>query len=432
MTTMPLFANALSQLDLALAHVQLSPDTIALLKHPKAVHIFAIPVRMDNGALKFFTGYRVLYDDSRGPGKGGIRFHPDVNLDEVQSLAFWMTFKCAAVNLPFGGAKGGVRVHPKNLSKLELERLSRGYINAVADVIGPDRDIPAPDVYTNETIMGWMSDQYKIIKREHIPAVITGKPLSLGGSLGRADATARGGFYVLESLKKGLGLDKPHPTMAIQGFGNAGYNFAKLASDAGYRVVALSDSKGGIYKKDGLDAPSVYKIKHETNQLQAVYCKGSVCEVLEYEHITNEQLLELEVDVLVPAALEGQVTAKNANNIKASIVLELANGPTTPEADKILFDKGVVVIPDILANAGGVTVSYYEWVQNRAGYYWTANEVYSKLEVAMNQSAKLVDNIRKEKHCSMRTAAYVLALRRVASAIEEKGTQEYFLKNGPS
>jgi glutamate dehydrogenase (NADP+) len=424
--SMPLFENALKQLNSALQFVNLEKDTVEKLKHPKAIHIFSIPVRRDDGSLKIFRGYRVQYDDSRGPTKGGIRYHPDVSLDEVQSLAFWMTIKCAVVGVPYGGGKGGVKVNPKQLSRLELERLSRGYIDAVADVIGPDRDIPAPDVYTNETVMGWMADQYNIINRKHLPGVITGKPLSLGGSLGRNDATGRGGFYVLEALRSSLNLKSTQPTIAIQGFGNAGYHFARLAAEAGYKIVAVSDSKGGIYRKEGLDIASVYKIKHETEKLEAVYCQGSVCEQVEHQKITNDELLELDVDVLVPAALENQITIANADKIKAQVVLELANGPTTFEADEILFKKNKIVIPDILANAGGVTVSYFEWVQNKAGSYWPVEKVNQRLQDIISKAALETHGICNEHKCSMRTSAYILAVNRIGSAIESKGTFKYF------
>lgn len=425
---MPIFANALKQLERTLSFVDLEDDTKELLEHPKGAHIVSIPVRMDDGALKVFRAYRVQYDDSRGPTKGGIRYHPNVNLDEVQSLAFWMTVKCAVVNIPYGGAKGGIRVNPKELSLLELERLSRGYVNAIAEVIGPDRDIPAPDVYTNQTIMGWMSDQYDIINRRHLPAVITGKPLGLGGSLGRGDATGRGGFYCIQALKQAIGLDKKEPTVAIQGFGNAGFHFARLAHQAGFKIVAVSDSKGGIYKKEGLDPISINQFKQENKKLEAVYCEGSVCESVESQRITNEELLELDVDLLVPAALENQITADNVDKIKAPAVLELANGPTSFDADQALFDKGKIVIPDVLANAGGVTVSYFEWVQNRAGYYWSESKVHERLQEIMSKATLEVNSIREAKKCTMRTAAYVSAVQRIGDAIETKGTYEYFRK----
>lgn len=425
-TELTLFDNALKQLDEALQHVALEQDTIALLRVPQGVFSFALPLRRDDGSLTVLKGYRVQYNNFRGPCKGGIRYHPAVNLDEVQALAFWMTIKTAVVGLPFGGGKGGVRVDPKTLSKLELERLSRAYVNAFADVIGPDRDIPAPDVYTNAMIMGWMSDQYNIIKRVHSPAVITGKPLALGGSLGRDDATGRGGFYVLQALREKLPIPKKSPTIAIQGYGNAGYHFSKLAAAAGYTVVAVSDSKGGVYKEDGLDPESLYIGKAQRKQLEAVYCKGSVCEVVPHSKISNEELLELDVDILVPAALENQITDSNANNIKARVILELANGPTSFAADEILNKKGVVVLPDILANAGGVTVSYFEWVQNRQGYYWTLDEVHSRLNEIMSRSAQEVFATAEKQGCSVRTAAYVVAIQRLGESIEAMGTQTFF------
>lgn len=427
---MPLFSNAMQQLDRALEFSKLHCDTVALLRYPKAAHIVSIPVRMDDGSLKIFKGYRVQYNDLLGPAKGGIRFHPDVNLDEVQSLSFWMMIKCAVVGIPFGGGKGGVRVNPKQLSKLELERLSRGYINAIADVIGPERDIPAPDVYTNQTVMGWMSDQYHIISRRHCPDVITGKPIALGGSLGRNDATGRGGFYVLQALRQKLGITKPTPTIAIQGFGNAGYHFARLAHAAGYRIVAVSDSKGGIFSPEGFDPESLYKIKHETNDLRAVYCEGSVCEDVAHKKISNEELLELDVDILVPAALENQITSGNVAAIKAGVVLELANGPTSYDADQELFRRGIKVLPDVLANAGGVTVSYFEWVQNRAGYYWSEELVHERLEAIMSRSAHEVFDASVKFASTFRTAAYVVAVQRVGEALESTGTQDYFSGDG--
>lgn len=415
---MPTFSNALKQLDAALRYLKLDPGTIEILRHPKAGHFAALPVRMDNGTLKVFNAYRVQYNDARGPSKGGIRFHPDVNLDEVQSLSFWMTIKCAVADIPYGGGKGGVSVNPKELSKMELERLSREYVNAFADVIGPDRDIPAPDVYTNDTIMAWMSDQYNIITRTQQPGMITGKPIPLGGSLGRGDATGRGGFYVLQALRERIGMTQKNPTVAIQGFGNAGTHFARLAVEAGYKIVAVSDSKGGIYLPAGFDIEAVMRAKDQKGVLEA---SGAT-------KVSNSDLLELGVDLLVPAALENQITGKNAKNIKAKVVLELANGPTTPEADQIMFENGTTVIPDVLANSGGVTVSYFEWVQNRMGYYWPEKEVQEKLNEKMRHAALQIDDIRKEHKCSMRAAAYVMAVKSIARAIEVKGTAAFFAK----
>ncbi len=421
----PLFTNSLRQLDLALKYTSLHPDTVAVLKQPKAAHLVSVPVRMDDGSLRVFAGYRVQYSDVRGPAKGGIRFHPAVNLDEVQSLAFWMTIKCAVVDIPFGGGKGGVSVNPKELSRAELERLSRAYINAIADTIGPDRDIPAPDVYTDSMIMGWMADQYNTIVRKSSPAVITGKPLPLGGSLGRNDATGRGGFYVLQALRSSLGI-KDSATVAIQGFGNAGLHFAQLATDAGYRVVAVTDSKGGVYVKDGLDPVAVQMAKEQSGSVKAVKLQGGRLEEIPHSKVTNDELLKLDVDLLVPAALENQITRENVSGIKAKVILELANGPTSFEADSALFERGTIVVPDILANAGGVTVSYYEWVQNRAGYYWALEEIHQRLQTCMGKAATEIDRTRKEHRCSMRTAAYICALKRIGEAVEAHGTAHYF------
>jgi len=416
------FSEAKKQLDEALEYYQIDAESELRLRSPKATIQVSVPVRMDDGSLRIFQGYRVRYNDLLGPTKGGIRFHPKADLDEVKSLAFWMTFKCAVVGLPYGGAKGGVEVNPKELSLLEIERLSRGYMSAITDFIGPNVDIPAPDVYTNSMIMGWMVDEYSNIKRAYTPSIITGKPIALGGSLGRDDATARGGFYVLENLKERLGLGTKPLTIAVQGFGNSGFHFARLAAEAGHKIVAVSDSKGAIYKKDGLDPVSVNTVKYEQKELKAAYCKDALCEILPHDTLTNEQLLELDVDVLVPAALENVITEKNAKNIKAKCILELANGPTTTAADKILKGSDIKVIPDILANAGGVTVSYFEWVQNRGGYYWTEDEVHKKLRFIMEKAADEVFEIDDKHKCSLRTAAYISALKRLNEAVAAKGT----------
>ena len=423
-----LFSDASQRLDEALEYASISEDAIERLKLPKSSLKVSIPVRMDDGTLRIFPGYRVRYDDTRGPSKGGIRYHQDVSIDEVQSLAFWMTFKCAVANLPFGGGKGGITVNPKELSHLELERLSRGYIDAVADFIGPDVDIPAPDVYTNQMIMGWMVDQYSIIKRQITPAVITGKPLTMGGSLGRDTATAMGAFFTIEATWPKLGLNgsPADTTVAVQGFGNAGAIVAELLFNAGYKVVAVSDSKGGIYRREGLDVPSVRQFKDSTRTLKAVYCEDTVCSIVEHETITNEELLALDVDILAPAALENQITEANARDIKAKAVYELANGPTTPGADEILRQRDVIVFPDILVNAGGVTVSYFEWVQNRQGLYWTLEEVNQRLKQMMVEETERIWAIAQEKGISPRTAAYVHALDRIGDAVQAKGTKDYF------
>ncbi len=422
-----LLADAHRRLQEALKYVSISEDAIERLKYPKISLTVSIPVRMDDGSLKVFQGYRVRYDDTRGPGKGGIRFHPNVTLDEVQSLAFWMTFKCALLNLPFGGAKGGITVNPKELSKAELERLSRGYIEAIADFIGPDKDIPAPDVYTNEIIMGWMMDQYNTIRRCICPAVITGKPLSMGGSKGRDTATAMGAFYVISHILPRFGKTPPQTTVAVQGFGNAGSEIAELLGKAGYKVVAVSDSRGGIYSPHGLDIPSIREYKRKHMSLKGVYCQESVCSIVEHEVITNEELLTLDVDVLIPAALEKQITEKNAPQVKARFIFEVANGPITADADTILEEKGVVVFPDILVNAGGVTVSYLEWVQNRLGYYWSLSEVQSRLKERILEETNRIWQIHQELGLSFRTCAYIHALSRLNEAMSARGTREYYI-----
>jgi len=428
MTTQPisLFDDAIKRLDRAGEIAQIDPEALQRLKHPKAILQVSIPVRMDDGSLRIFEGYRVRHDNTRGPTKGGIRYHPNVSLDEVKALAFWMTCKCAVVGIPYGGAKGGIVVNPKELSRMELERLSRGFVQRMADFIGPDTDIPAPDVYTNSMIMGWMMDEYSIIKRKHSPAVITGKPIELGGSLGRDDATGRGAYYCIKELEKRKGWKPANVRVAVQGFGNAGQAVARLLHGDGYKIVAVSDSRGGIYKPDGFDVPSLIQFKNETRQLKAVYCQGALCEMVEAETITNEQLLELDVDVLIPAALEEQITITNADRIKADVIVEVANGPTTSEADAALVARGILIVPDILANAGGVTVSYFEWVQNRQGYYWPVEEVHDRLARIMTCEFNAVDDMAHDKDIDLRTAAYAHALNRIGTAIEHKGTKRYF------
>lgn len=422
-----LLDDASIRLENALKHVNISDDAIERLKYPKTSLMVSIPVRMDNGSLKIFRGYRVRYDDTRGPGKGGVRYHPNVSLDEVQSLAFWMTFKCALLDLPFGGAKGGITVDPKVLSKAELERLSRGYIEAIADSIGPDTDILAPDVYTNAMIMGWMMDHYSIIQRKIVPGVVTGKPLSMGGSQGRETATATGAFHVINTVCTKLGRIPERTTVAVQGFGNAGAEIAQQLANVGYRVVAVSDSQGGIYAEQGLDIPSIRHYKNENRGIQAVYCENTLCNIVEHKVITNEELLTLDVDILIPAALENQITGANAAQIQAKLIFEVANGPITSDADVILDQRGVMVVPDILTNAGGVTVSHFEWVQNRNGFYWTATEVHQKLREKMIRETENVWAIAQDRQISMRTAAYAHALKRLGTALDDKGTRNYFV-----
>jgi glutamate dehydrogenase (NADP+) len=425
--TESLLSDASQRLNQALKYTTISEDAIESLKFPKSNLIVSIPVRMDDGSLKVFQGYRVRYDDTRGPGKGGVRYHPNVSIDEVQSLAFWMTFKCAALGLPFGGAKGGITVNPKALSRMELERLSRGYIDAIADFIGPDIDILAPDVYTNAMIMGWMMDQYSIIKRQICPAVVTGKPITMGGSVGREAATALGAFFVIQAMLPKFDRAPNQTTVAIQGFGNAGGTLAELLHHAGYRVVAVSDSQGGVYAKHGLDIPTIRQSKESRRGFTVPYCDSSVCEITEQETISNEELLQLDVDILVPAALENQITEANAAEVKAKLIFEVANGPISSAGDRILQDKGIYVFPDILVNAGGVTVSYFEWVQNRSGLYWSLDEVNQKLKTRIVEEADRIWQIAQENSIPLRTAAYVHALSRLGEAISAKGTRDYYL-----
>jgi glutamate dehydrogenase (NADP+) len=427
-----IFDDALARLDHAAKYANIDSEAVERLRHPKASLEVSVPLRMDDGSLKIFTGYRVRYDDTRGPTKGGIRFHPNVSLDEVKALAFWMTFKCAVVGIPFGGGKGGIIVDPKKLSRLEVERLSRSYIAQLIGFIGPDKDIPAPDVYTNDMIMGWMMDEYSKIVHQYSPAVITGKPVALGGSLGRGDATGRGAYYCIKELEKTRQWNPNQITVAIQGFGNAGQHVASLLHKDGYKIVAVSDSRGAIYSDKGFDVPSLIRMKQESSQVKAVYCEGSVCEVVPAEHITNETLLELDVDILIPAALENVIHANNAKNVKAKVIVEAANGPLTNEADAILAKKGTLIIPDILANAGGVTVSYFEWVQNRAGFYWQEPEVHERLHQIMQRAFNDVYALTHLHKIDMRTAAYVHALNRLGQAIAVQGTQSYFSESMPA
>jgi len=425
------FEDALERLKGAAEHAGIHDESLEKLKQPKVAVEVAIPVRMDDGSLQIFTGYRVRHDDTRGPGKGGIRYHPNVDADEVKALAFWMTFKCAVVGIPFGGAKGGVIVDPKELSPLELERLSRGFVEQFASYIGPETDVPAPDVYTNAMVMGWMMDEYAKVRGRRVPDVITGKPISLGGSQGREEATGRGTYYCIRELAEKRGLKPEETTVAIQGFGNVGQHVARLLHSDGYRIVAVSDSRGGIYRKEGFDVPSLIHIKEESRQVKAVYCEGSVCEKVDANHISNEELLELDVDILIPAALENQISAENVDRIQAPIIVEAANGPVTSEADGKLAALNKIVIPDILANAGGVTVSYFEWVQNRTGYYWELDEVNSKLEAIMAREFRRIYDVSDVNGVDMRTAAYIVALKRIGEAMEAQGTQSFFT-NGQS
>ncbi len=415
-----MFAKARKRLRRAAKHLEIDPDVLEKLKYPQETLAASLMVRMDDGSRRSFKAWRCRYDDTRGPTKGGIRYHPKVNIDEVMTLAFWMTFKCAVVNLPYGGAKGGINVDSKKLSRAELERLSRAYVKAFARFIGPDRDIPAPDLYTNAMVMGWMADEYSSIVGHPSPAVITGKPLELGGSVGRTDATGRGGYIILRHLEKELGVSPDKTRVVLQGFGNASFHCARLLHDGGFRIIGLSDSKSAIYDPDGMDPYAVMKHKTANRTVSGAPTNGKA------EEISNEQLLEKECELLIPAALEHQITEENAERIVAPLILELANGPTTPAADAILEANDTIVIPDILANAGGVTVSYFEWTQNKAGYYWSEDEVRSRLREFLEPQATVIWQTKQKNGFSMRTAAYVLALERIAGAVAAHGTKAYF------
>ncbi|MBS4007278.1 MAG: Glu/Leu/Phe/Val dehydrogenase [Clostridium sp.] len=390
----------------------LDPAIEAVLKEPKRVLIVTFPVKMDDGSTKVFKGLRSQHNDAIGPCKGGIRFHPDVTIDEVKALSMWMTFKCGVVGLPYGGGKGGVICNPKEMSQGELERVSRGFIEAISSIIGPDKDIPAPDVYTNAQTMAWMMDTFSRLKGSNQFGVITGKPLILGGSLGRNEATAQGCIYTIIKAAEKLNLSLKGASVAVQGYGNAGFISARLLHELGCKLVAVSDSCGAVYNEAGIDPHLLYDHKRTT---------GSCINYQDYKRITNEELLELPVDILVPAALENQITSANAARIKAKIVAEAANGPTTPDADKILFANGTMVLPDILANAGGVTVSYFEWVQNLMNYYWSEQEVLDKLQVIMFNAFEKVYEASKQFQVDMRTAAYIVSISRVAQAIKVRG-----------
>ena len=419
---MSMLEEAKKQLDSAFEYANIDPESRLRLYTPDKTLQVAIPMRHDDGTLRMYSAYRCQYNSTLGPAKGGIRFHPAVNEDHVQALAFWMAFKCAAIKIPFGGAKGGIAIDPQTLSHREFERISKEYISAFADFIGPDTDIPAPDMGTNERVMGWMYSEYRRIKGGNPRGVITGKPVSLGGIEGRTSATGYGGFYVLESLLNNY-LDKVHLPMkqdlriAIQGFGNVGYWFAEKCHKNGIKVVALSNKDGGIYNPEGLHVPTCKQSQDETQE-QNWGVPG--------DKISNQELLGLDVDIVVPAAIENVLTKDTADSVKAKMVFELANGPTTNEADCILNDKGIVVVPDILNNAGGVVVSYFEWLQNRHGEEWDIERVDSNLKKKMQYATERVMARHLEHKISIRTSTYALALKRIASANECLGNKYYF------
>jgi glutamate dehydrogenase (NAD(P)+) len=406
------FDDVLEQIDRAAEVLHPDPDALEPLRHARRQVIVSVPVMMDDGHLRAFEGYRVVYDTSRGPGKGGIRYHPDVNLDEVKALAAWMAWKCAIVDIPFGGAKGGVSCDPPKLSDGELERITRRYISEIFDLIGPTVDIPAPDVGTSPKVMAWVMDTFSMKKGYVEPGVVTGKPVPLGGSGGRVEATGRGLLFITRETLKRVGRDLADSTVAIQGFGNVGSNAAKLLHAAGAKVVAVSDVSGAIYDPRGLDVPRVLAYYRETHQLRGF--PGT-------QLLDNQQLLRLLVDVLLPAAMEGQIDGQNAGELRARIVVEGANGPTTPEADEILSRRGVLVVPDILANAGGVVVSYFEWVQDRYGYFWKEAEVNERLEEKMVAAFDAVWSTKEKFEVDARTAAYILAVDRIIEARRLRG-----------
>ena len=406
------FRIASKQFDNAAEILNLDSGMCSVLRNPKRQLIVSIPTRMDDGQIKVFEGYRVQHNIARGPAKGGIRYHPNVTLDEVKALASWMTWKTATVNVPFGGGKGGVVCNPKEMSPKELENMTRRFATELSIIIGPDRDIPAPDVYTNSQTMAWIMDTYSMIQGHSILAVVTGKPIELGGSRGRHEATARGCLFTIREACKKLGINLTETSAVIQGYGNAGFICAKLLAQDGAKVIGVSDSSGGILNRNGLDPEKVFAHKKET---------GSVAGYADSDEITNEELLQLECDILVPAALENQITLGNAASVRAKIVAEAANGPTTPGADEVLHNNGVFVIPDILANAGGVTVSYFEWVQDLQGFSWDEDEVNRQLEKIMIRAFHEVIESAEKNKVHNRIGAYVLAVGRVAKATKVLG-----------
>ncbi|MDW8301493.1 MAG: Glu/Leu/Phe/Val dehydrogenase [Bacteroidia bacterium] len=412
-TTLTPFESMMKRFDVAAKHLDLDKATYNVLKSPQRQLIVNIPVVMDNGELRVFEGFRVQHSTILGPAKGGIRYAPDVNLEEVKALAAWMTWKCAVIGVPYGGGKGGICVNPKELSKGELERLTRGYAKAIADIIGPDQDIPAPDMGTSSQEMAWIVDEYSQIKGGYTPAVITGKPVLIGGSEGRVEATGRGVMVATLSALKTLDIEPKKATCAIQGFGNVGSVSAKLLAQKGLRVVAISDASGGYYNEHGIDVAAAIRYSENNKKSLRGFTGG--------KEITNQELLELDVDVLVPAAREDQITQANANNIKAKVIVEGANGPTSADADDILASKDIMVVPDILANAGGVCVSYYEWVQNRQGLYWTEAEVNQRMEAAMEAAFERIYKIRTKYKTTMRIAAYIYAIDKVAQGLKLRG-----------
>jgi glutamate dehydrogenase (NAD(P)+) len=403
---------ALQQYDRAADKLNLGPAVREVLRNPKREVTVRFPVQMDDGSTRVYTGYRVWHNVTRGPAKGGMRFHPQVDLEEIRALAMWMTWKCACVKIPYGGAKGGVTCDPKNLSRGELERLTRRFTTEIGDMIGPDSDIPAPDVNTNPQVMAWMMDTYSMHRGYSVTGVVTGKPVSIGGSEGRQEATGRGVIYTVQEAAKGIGLDLNGARVVVQGYGNAGEAAARFIAELGAKVMAVSDSRGGVFNPDGLDLSLVTRHKQET---------GSVIGTPRTRPVSNDELLELDCDILIPAALEGVITEQNARRIRARIIAEAANGPTSPQADDIFRERGVVVIPDILCNAGGVTVSYFEWVQDREEFFWSIDEINARLRRIMVRAYEDVQRTANEHDVDLRMAAYMLSVSRVAEATLTRG-----------
>jgi|Deesub1362A_J573_1020465.scaffolds.fasta_scaffold00016_231 glutamate dehydrogenase/leucine dehydrogenase len=400
------------QLRRAYEKLELAKEELEFLERPKRSIIVSFPVKMDSGKTRTFTGYRVHYNDARGPTKGGLRFHPELSLEDVKNLAYLMALKCAVVNIPFGGAKGGIVVNPKELSERELENLTRGYVRAILDYLGPMKDVPAPDIYTDEKIMAWIMDEYEKASGIHSPAVVTGKPIELGGCSTRAIATSLGGSYVMGEIMRYMRLDKRKLTVAIQGFGNVGGNIAKILYENGIKVISVSDSTGGILNEEGLDIPRVIKHKKGTGRVTGF--KGA-------NEITNKELLALDCDILIPAALSDQITSENADDVRAKVILELANAPINVEADDILFEKGVFVVPDILSNAGGVVLSYLEWAQNLTGDYWSEDRIVKRLKEIMTTAVREVYGQCEPLNCNMRVSAHYLAVKRILRAEKLRG-----------
>ncbi len=413
---MSLFENTLKQINEAAEIMNLDKDIITILSHPKRVLQVSMPVQMDSGEIKVFEGFRVQHNDLAGPFKGGIRYHEQVDMGEVKALAAWMTMKCSVVGIPLGGSKGGIIVDPKKLSKRELEQLTRRYVDRIQAFIGPNKDVPAPDVNTNGQIMAWIVDEYMKLGNLNKKGVVTGKPIECGGSAGRDTATSQGGIYVLDEIAVEKGIKPEETRVIVQGFGNAGSHMARLLHEKGYKVCGVSDSHGGMYCKDGIDPTQMISCKKEKGSVVECSSAGSAC-----EKCTNEELIEKDCDILVLAAFENQVHKDNANNVKAKIIIELANGPVTPEADKILNDKGAMIVPDILANAGGVTVSYFELVQNEAQYYWDVEKVQRRLKPIMVRAWQRVYEISKKYSCTLRQAAFISAMTRLKAIMEARG-----------